>query len=141
MSDFTSAAIATETLCFTLIRFPLACGAGLCTFAFGIWLRAKTQEDYAQLIRNTTIQSLPEAVDNLRSQAIESEGAISSVFVVTRGLVVPAEPSIIILDSPSGGSAVLLHSRSSTTPLAGGYLGLFDNESTVRAQHQLVIRQ
>lgn len=142
MTDFASAGIALEMFCFTLIRFPLICGAGLCTLAAGIWFRAELLEENVQLIRNTPIQSLPDAVDSLHAQAAESEGLITTAFVVTRGFIVPAESSVIPLDGPSGGYAVYLRSFISTTPLGGGYLGLVDSDATVREHnHQLVLPQ
>ena len=141
MSEFATAAFALELFCFTLIRYPLLCGAGLCTFAAGIWIRAEYFEENARLIRNTVQQTLPDAVDSLRNEIIGSGDRNSTSFIVTRGVVVPAQPSVISVDGPSGGSAVFLHLLVSTTELANGLFGLVDNEATVRREEQLVCNQ
>jgi hypothetical protein len=139
MADYVSAGVLLEVLCYSLVRFPLICGAGLCSLAAGIWFRAEYLDENAHIIRNTPLQSLPDAVDSLRKQVVESDGTISGAFVVIRGVIVPADATVVQSNIMPSGSAVYLSTQISSTPLlASGFLGMVDHDPMVHSNHQLV---
>ena len=139
MADYVSAGVVLEVLCYSLVRFPLICGAGLCSIAMGIWLRAEFLDEIAHTIINTPLQSLSDAVDALRKQVVESDGTSSAAFVVTRGVIVPAGTTVVQSDLVSSSSAVYMGTEISSTPLlASGFMGLVDHDPIVRSKYQLV---
>jgi hypothetical protein len=139
MADYVSAGVVLEVLCYSLVRFPLICGAGLCSIAMGIWLRAEFLDEIAHTIINTPLQSLSDAVDALRKQVVESDGTSSAAFVVTRGVIVPAGTTVVQSDLLSSSSAVYMGTEISSTPLlASGFMGLVDHDPIVRSKYQLV---